>query len=78
MQQALPLQKDDQTQAFCHIEKVSFALSEKIKEECKRRIPEGCFGTPRDVAEAVAFFASNEAKYITGQVLCVDGGMTFA
>jgi 3-oxoacyl-[acyl-carrier protein] reductase len=53
-------------------------LPEKIKEECKRRIPEGCFGTPRDVAEAVAFFASNEAKYITSQVLCVDGGMTFA
>jgi len=33
MQQALPLQKDDQTQTFCHIEKVSLALSEKIKEK---------------------------------------------
>ena len=32
-------------------------------------------GVPRDVAEAVAFLASDEAKYITGQVLSVDGGM---
>jgi 3-oxoacyl-[acyl-carrier protein] reductase len=53
-------------------------LPDKIKDECLKRIPEGCFGTPRDVAEAVAFFASDEAKYITGQVLCVDGGMIFA
>jgi len=53
-------------------------LPEKVKEECMRRIPQGCFGTPRDIAETAAFFASNEAKYITGQVLCVDGGMTFA
>jgi 3-oxoacyl-[acyl-carrier protein] reductase len=43
-----------------------------------RRIPQGGFGTPQDVAEAVTFFASNEAKYITGQVLCVDGGMVSA
>jgi 3-oxoacyl-[acyl-carrier protein] reductase len=40
-----------------------------------QRIPLGSIGTPRDVAEAVAFLASEEAKYITGQVLCVDGGM---
>jgi 3-oxoacyl-[acyl-carrier protein] reductase len=52
-------------------------LPDKLKQECMHRIPEGCFGTPRDVAEAVAFFASEEAKYITGQVLCVDGGMVF-
>jgi 3-oxoacyl-[acyl-carrier protein] reductase len=52
-------------------------LPEKVKEECIRRIPLGCFGTPADVAEAVAFFASNEARYITGQVLCVDGGIAF-
>jgi 3-oxoacyl-[acyl-carrier protein] reductase len=53
-------------------------IPDKIKEECMRRIPQGGFGTPRDVAEAVTFFASNEARYITGQVLCVDGGMVSA
>jgi 3-oxoacyl-[acyl-carrier protein] reductase len=40
-----------------------------------RRIPLGSLGSPRDVAEAVAFLASEEARYITGQVLGVDGGM---
>jgi 3-oxoacyl-[acyl-carrier protein] reductase len=53
-------------------------IPEKLKEEFKSRIPAGCFGTPRDVAEAVAFLASEEARYITGQVLCVDGGMVSA
>jgi 3-oxoacyl-[acyl-carrier protein] reductase len=50
-------------------------LTEKVKEELGKRIPAGYFGSPRDVAEAVAFFALDEARYITGQVLCVDGGM---
>jgi 3-oxoacyl-[acyl-carrier protein] reductase len=50
-------------------------LSEKVKEEYNKRIPLGFLGTPRDVAEAVSFFASEEARYITGQVLCVDGGL---
>jgi 3-oxoacyl-[acyl-carrier protein] reductase len=50
-------------------------LPDKVKEEYNQRIPVGYFGTPGDVAEAVAFFASEEARYITGQVLCVDGGM---
>ena len=35
----------------------------------------GAFGTVEDVAEAVVFLASDKAKYITGQVLCVDGGI---
>jgi 3-oxoacyl-[acyl-carrier protein] reductase len=51
-------------------------LSEKVKEEIAGRIPAGYIGQPQDVAEAVAFLASEGARYITGQVLCVDGGMT--
>jgi 3-oxoacyl-[acyl-carrier protein] reductase len=50
-------------------------LPDKVKEEYAKRIPLGFLGTPRDVAETVAFFASEEARYITGQVLCVDGGL---
>ncbi len=50
-------------------------LSDNVKQEFLRQIPLGCAGTPRDVAYAVAFFASEEAHYITGQVLNVDGGM---
>ena len=53
-------------------------LSEKQRQEVMSRIPLGYFGTPRDVAEAVAFLASEEARYITGQVLSVDGGMSGA
>ena len=53
-------------------------IPEKIKEEVSKRIPAGYIGSPQDVAEAVAFLASNEARYITGQVLCVDGGMVSA
>ena len=50
-------------------------LEESWIQEIKRRIPVGYLGTPRDVAEAVAFLASEEARYITGHVLNVDGGM---
>jgi 3-oxoacyl-[acyl-carrier protein] reductase len=53
-------------------------IPDKIKEEVCKRIPAGFVGSPRDVAEAVAFLASEEARYITGQVLCVDGGMVSA
>lgn len=54
---------------------MTLKISEKTKEDYNQRIPLGFFGTPRDVAEAVAFLASDEARYITGQYLCVDGGM---
>ncbi len=50
----------------------------KLKEEFNRRIPAGFFGSTDDVAGTVAFFASDDARYITGQVLCVDGGMVSA
>lgn len=51
------------------------ALSEAVKEGASKQIPLGYLGKPEDVAEAVCFLASEKAGYITGQVLCVDGGM---
>lgn len=51
------------------------ALSDKVKEESRKQIPLGRMGTAQDVACAAAFLASDEAGYITGQVLHVDGGM---
>jgi len=50
-------------------------LSDLVKKAAMEVIPVKRFGTVEDVARAVAFFASDEAGYITGQVLCVDGGM---
>ena len=50
-------------------------LPEPVKEAAKQMIPLRRFGSPQDVAGAVAFLASDQAGYITGQVLCVDGGM---
>jgi 3-oxoacyl-[acyl-carrier protein] reductase len=51
------------------------ALSEEIQKSIISRIPLSRVGEPTDVANMVAFLASAEAGYITGQVLCVDGGM---
>ena len=51
-------------------------LTQSQRQELMIRIPLGYLGSPGDVAAAVSFLASEEAKYITGQVLAVDGGMT--
>jgi len=51
------------------------ALTEAQKETILRSIPLGSFGTPDDIAETVAFLASPRARYITGQVIGVNGGM---
>jgi len=51
------------------------ALSQGAQETWADRVPLKRLGTPDDVAEAVAFLASDEASYITGQVLAVNGGM---
>jgi len=54
------------------------ALADKVKEELKTRIPLGRMGSARDVAAAIVFLASDEAGYITGHVLDVNGGMYLA
>lgn len=51
------------------------AMPDNAKEKAAALIPMGRLGAAKDVAEAVAFLASDAASYITGQVLCVDGGM---
>jgi 3-oxoacyl-[acyl-carrier protein] reductase len=53
-------------------------LPDKVKEELKTRIPLGRMGTGRDVAAAIVFLASDEAGYITGHVLDVNGGLYLA
>jgi 3-oxoacyl-[acyl-carrier protein] reductase len=53
-------------------------LSDAVKEELKKRIPLGRMGSGRDVAAAIVFLASDEAGYITGHVLDVNGGLYLA
>lgn len=51
-------------------------LSERVKENTAKMIPMGSFGKPEDIAKTAAFLASDGARYITGQILSVDGGMS--
>jgi 3-oxoacyl-[acyl-carrier protein] reductase len=51
-------------------------LPEERKQALMNNIPLGYLGTPRDIAETVAFLASEEARYITGKVISVDGGIS--
>ena len=58
---------------------VETAMTEKLPEEARKagaaQVPLGRFAKPEEVAAAVCFLAGDDASYITGQVLCVDGGM---
>lgn len=51
------------------------ALPDSVKEEAVGQIPLGRFGEPEDIAQMAVFLASDKAGYITGQVICVDGGI---
>jgi 3-oxoacyl-[acyl-carrier protein] reductase len=51
------------------------ALPERVKESVLAQVPLGRMGRPEDIAETVAFLASDRAAYITGQTILVDGGM---
>jgi 2-hydroxycyclohexanecarboxyl-CoA dehydrogenase len=52
------------------------ATMEKLTAALTRMIPLGRIGSPADVADVVAFFASDDSRYLTGQVLSIDGGLT--
>lgn len=54
---------------------MTLELPEKVRNDMSAQIPLGRFGTPEDVAAAVAFLASDQAGYITGHELSVNGGM---
>ena len=50
------------------------AIDDEIREQVRRQIPLGHFGRAEDVAAAILFLASDDARYITGEVLSVNGG----
>lgn len=50
-------------------------LGAELREQVLQRVPLQCFGAPEDIAQAALFLASPAARYITGQVLAIDGGM---
>jgi 3-oxoacyl-[acyl-carrier protein] reductase len=55
--------------------KMTDALSDEVRQKMLDAIPLASFGTPQDVANAVAFLAGDQSSYITGQVISVNGGM---
>jgi len=55
--------------------KMTDALSQEVRDQMLANIPMARFGVPEDIAKAVAFLASDEAAYVTGQCLSVNGGM---
>jgi 3-oxoacyl-[acyl-carrier protein] reductase len=52
------------------------SLSDKVKDQIKGQVPAGRFADAEEVAEVVAFLAGEDAGYVTGQTIAVDGGMT--
>ena len=52
------------------------SLPDEVRKDILSRIPVGRYGSPLDIAKAVAFLVADDTSYITGQVLAVDGGMT--
>ena len=50
--------------------------TQESKDGYEAIIPAGRWGTPREIGEAVLYFASEEASFVTGQTLCVNGGIT--
>jgi NAD(P)-dependent dehydrogenase (short-subunit alcohol dehydrogenase family) len=53
-------------------------LTLEARQERERRIPIGRLGSPEEVADVIAFLISNEARYVTGSVVPIDGGLLFA
>lgn len=56
--------------------KMTEVLADDVKEAATKQVPLGRFGKPEEIADTVAFLASDKAAYITGQVISVDGGMS--
>jgi 3-oxoacyl-[acyl-carrier protein] reductase len=53
-------------------------LGQEVRDDLVKKIPLGSLGQPEDVANAALFLAGPQARYITGQVLAVDGGMVMS
>ena len=54
---------------------MTHVLNDQLKEEILKKIPLGDFGNAEDIANTAMFLASDDGRYVTGQVIAVDGGM---